>query len=84
MAEEILGQLINSPTVQFILPQAFQMTRKEWVVIKGIFERDSRARQDLKYLSQLLEKEGSEEAGSGKAANPPPPPVAHQTISPSA
>ncbi|KAK5996495.1 Transcription factor BYE1-like protein [Cladobotryum mycophilum] len=60
IAYEVLGSLINVPTVQFLLPQAFQMSRREWEVIKTIFERDTRAREDLKYLADLLEKEGAE------------------------
>ncbi|KAI5459374.1 SPOC domain-containing protein [Mariannaea sp. PMI_226] len=57
MAQEVLGPLINVPTVQFILPQAFQMSRREWEVIKGIYIRDPRAREDLPHLGALLEKE---------------------------
>lgn len=62
MAQEILGPLIKVPTVQFLLPQAFQMSRREWEVIKGIYERDERARNDLPYLGALLEKQGAEKA----------------------
>lgn len=61
IAQEVLGSLINVPTVQFILPQAFQMSRKEWEVVRGIFERDPRAREDLQHLGSLLEKESSDD-----------------------
>ncbi|KAL7800782.1 SPOC domain-containing protein [Trichoderma afarasin] len=64
-AREVLGPLISVPTVQFILPQAYQMTRREWEVIKTIIERDVRARDDLKYLADLLEKEGTGGNGNG-------------------
>lgn len=57
LAHEVLGLLINSPTMKFLLPQAYQMSRTEWEVIRGILEKDPRARDDLTYLSQLLEKQ---------------------------
>ncbi|KAM7208320.1 SPOC domain containing protein [Naviculisporaceae sp. PSN 640] len=55
IAREVLGALITSPTVSFLLPQAGQMTRKEWEVIKGIYETDPKARLDLPHLSKVLE-----------------------------
>jgi hypothetical protein len=58
VAHEILGPLILSPTVGFLLPQAQNMARREWEVIKGLYERDPRTRDDLPYLSMVLEKEG--------------------------
>lgn len=61
IAQEVLGPLISVPTVQFILPQAFQMSRKEWEVVRGILERDPRAREDLQHLGGLLEKESNDE-----------------------
>ncbi|KAK1246298.1 hypothetical protein MKX08_000100 [Trichoderma sp. CBMAI-0020] len=64
-AREVLGPLISVPTVQFILPQAYQMSRREWEVVKTIIERDPRARDDLKYLADLLEKEGAGNSGNG-------------------
>lgn len=67
-AREVLGPLISVPTVQFILPQAYQMSRREWEVVKTIIERDPRARDDLKYLADLLEKEGAGNGGSGNGA----------------
>ncbi|OLN87021.1 Transcription factor BYE1 [Colletotrichum chlorophyti] len=73
LAQEVLGPLVNSPTIKFLLPQAFQMSRKEWEVIQGILERDPRARDDLKYLSQLLEKQPPV---TGKAGDGPPPATA--------
>lgn len=69
VAQEVLGAFINVPTVQFLLPQAFQMSRREWGVIKAIYEKDPRARDDLQYLSVLLEKE----AGPGGSAQNAPP-----------
>ncbi|KAL7941369.1 SPOC domain-containing protein [Trichoderma barbatum] len=68
-AREVLGPLISVPTVQFILPQAYQMTRREWEVIKAIIERDVRARDDLKYLADLLEKEGTSGNGGNGGDN---------------
>ncbi|KAL7920292.1 SPOC domain-containing protein [Trichoderma austrokoningii] len=80
-AREVLGPLISVPTVQFILPQAYQMSRREWEVVKAIIERDPRARDDLKYLADLLEKEGARNSGTdngqgGVAATPLPQVVA--------
>jgi hypothetical protein len=60
MAQEVLGPLIHVPTAQFLLPQAFQMSRREWEVIRGIYERDQRARDDLPYLGVLVEKHAAE------------------------
>ncbi|KAK4084835.1 hypothetical protein Purlil1_10055 [Purpureocillium lilacinum] len=70
MAAEVLGPtLIAVPTVQFILPQAFQMSRREWEVVRSIYEREPRAREDLQYLGALLEKESAEQrAEHGGAA----------------
>ncbi|KAH7130006.1 transcription factor S-II, central domain-containing protein [Dactylonectria estremocensis] len=59
MAQEVLGPLVNAPTVQFLIPQAYQMSRNEWEVIKRIFVRDPRAKEDLQHLGVLLEKEGA-------------------------
>ncbi|KAK2012126.1 SPOC domain-containing protein [Colletotrichum eremochloae] len=83
LAQEVLGPLINSPTVKFLLPQAFQMSRTEWDVIRGILEKDPRARDDLTYLSQLLEKQPSV---GGKSGNGPPTaaPQSAQGVAPSA
>jgi hypothetical protein len=80
VAHEILGPLILSPTVGFLLPQAQNMARREWEVIKGLYERDPRTRDDLPYLSAVLEKEGRPaESGPAPATaqrrRPPPPPA---------
>ncbi|KAK9440532.1 Transcription factor S-II, central domain containing protein [Metarhizium brunneum] len=69
IAAQVLGDLISVPTVQFLLPQAFQMSRLEWEVIRSIYEKDPRARQDLQYLGALLEKEGSEKRTQGSAVS---------------
>ena len=53
-ARRILGDLAQAPTIGFLMPQAFQMRPLEWEVIKGILERDERARTDLTHLSQVL------------------------------
>ncbi|ODA80906.1 hypothetical protein RJ55_03866 [Drechmeria coniospora] len=68
VAREVLGAFISAPTVQFLLPQAFQMSRTEWEVIRRIYEKDHRAREDLTYLGTLLEKEGAEGMTDSKAA----------------
>ncbi|KAM5342795.1 hypothetical protein ACJ41O_013761 [Fusarium nematophilum] len=69
VAQEVLGPLITVPTVQFILPQAYQMSRREWEVVRKIFERDHRAREDLQHLGSLLEKEGADQKAEGTAAS---------------
>ncbi|KAL2169337.1 hypothetical protein VTG60DRAFT_6111 [Thermothelomyces hinnuleus] len=60
-AREVLGHLITSPTVSFLLPQAHCMSRKEWEVIKKIYEKDPRTRDELPYLSTILEREGQQQ-----------------------
>ncbi|KAK3305182.1 uncharacterized protein B0T15DRAFT_531556 [Chaetomium strumarium] len=59
MARDILGNLMTSPTVHFLLPQAHVMTHKEWGVIKKVYEKNPRARDDLSYLSECLERDDS-------------------------
>jgi len=54
IARRILGDLAQAPTIGFLMPQAFQMRPLEWEVIRGILERDDRARTDLTHLSQVL------------------------------
>ncbi|MBE3110824.1 MAG: hypothetical protein IMZ46_09995 [Acidobacteria bacterium] len=56
MAAEILGPYRASPTVQFLLPQAYQMTRSEWEIIRELLGGDERAREDLQHLSLLLDR----------------------------
>lgn len=74
MAQEVLGPLISVPTVQFLLPQAFQMSRREWEVIRSIYERDTRAREDLQHLATLLEKHNADgDNGSDSNTNSTPP-----------
>lgn len=61
MAHQVLGpELMSAATVQFLLPQAWQMTRREWEVIKNIYVKEPRAKDDLPFLGQLLEKKGKE------------------------
>ncbi|KAF4595718.1 Transcription factor S-II, central domain containing protein [Ophiocordyceps camponoti-floridani] len=55
VAREVLGPLISAPTVQFLLPQAHRMSRKEWEVVRTMYEREPRSREDLNYLGALLE-----------------------------
>ncbi|KAK0616973.1 SPOC domain-containing protein [Immersiella caudata] len=67
VAHEILGPLIMSETVGFLLPQAQKMSRSEWEVIKGLYERDPLTRHDLPHLSRVLEKEGRHASSGGSA-----------------
>ncbi|KHJ34932.1 putative spoc domain-containing protein [Erysiphe necator] len=54
--KRILGEYIESPTVAFLMPQAYQMREVEWNVIKDILRDDEKAREDLQHLSVVLEK----------------------------
>lgn len=65
LARDILGAFITAPTAQFLLPQAFQMKAREWEAVRAVYERDPKARDDLKHLSMLLEKQPPQ-------AGPPP------------
>ncbi|KAH6685092.1 SPOC domain-containing protein [Plectosphaerella plurivora] len=69
IARDVLGPFINCPTVQFLLPQAYQMTRREWEICRGVYERDPKAREDLRHLSQLLQQEGNAAAQANAAKN---------------
>lgn len=87
LAHEILGPLIDSPTVSFLLPQAHQMTRNEWEVVRMLYEREPKSREDLTHLSQLLEKEGGNNTQSQAPQPPlrshvPPPPQPPITLTP--
>jgi hypothetical protein len=87
IAREVLGHLITSPTVRFLLPQAHMMTRREWEVIKKIYEKDPRTRDDLPALSAILEQEGQQQKQASQPqpapqAQVPPPPHPHQSSRP--
>lgn len=56
VASNILGAFVTAPTVSFLMPQAYQMQPSEWNIIREIFEQEPKAREDLTFLSQLLEK----------------------------
>lgn len=67
MAYQILGpELMSAATVQFLLPQAWQMSRREWEVIKNIYVNEPRAKDDLPFMGQLLEKKGKETSEAGQ------------------
>jgi hypothetical protein len=68
LAKQVLGDLIGVPTVQFLLPQAFLMSRREWEVVRSIYEKDPRARHDLQYFGALLEKQGAEKTTQANPA----------------
>lgn len=84
IAREVLGPFINCPTVQFLLPQAYQMTRREWEVCRRIYERDPRARDDLKHLSNLLQMEGNNASANANSTSNPPSASPPQAAAPSA
>ena len=77
VAREILGPYITSPTVSFLMPQAAIMSRSEWHLIRRIYERDQRSREDLGYLNSVLEREPVDQ--NNKAAAAPATPAATGT-----
>ncbi|KAA8565474.1 hypothetical protein EYC84_009333 [Monilinia fructicola] len=52
VALRILGEYSRAPTVSFLMPQAYQMRDLEWQAIRSILERDEKAQNDLKHLSE--------------------------------
>jgi hypothetical protein len=66
LAAEVLGPFISAPTMAFIMPQAFQMTRQEWENIRAILEREEKSRSDLGLLGHLIGL-SMEEATKGRA-----------------
>jgi hypothetical protein len=68
IAYGILGELKTAPTLQFLLPQAYQMRDREWMVIKSILESDEKARYDLNHLSTMIEIRGREREQSNAGA----------------
>lgn len=57
-AREILGPYFNSPTAAFLMPQAAAMQPSEWHIVRGIFDREPQARDNLQALSELIAKAG--------------------------
>lgn len=73
VARMILGNLIESPTVQFLLPHASRMQPKEWELVRDVYLRDPAARTDLNQLSAMLAKESSaRNAERGPQQSSPP------------
>ncbi|KAB8293760.1 hypothetical protein EYC80_009245 [Monilinia laxa] len=58
VALRILGEYSRAPTVSFLMPQAYQMRDLEWQAIRSILERDEKAQNDLKHLSEVLARTG--------------------------
>ncbi|CAD6446903.1 5d98818b-d2fe-4323-88d4-d087cc568e36 [Sclerotinia trifoliorum] len=58
VALRILGEYARAPTVSFLMPQAYQMRDLEWQAIRSILERDEKAQNDLKHLSEVLARTG--------------------------
>lgn len=56
-ARSILGPFASSSTLAFLMPHAYKMQTNEWQIIRGIMERDPRARDDLAVLGSLIAKE---------------------------
>lgn len=56
-ARSILGPYQSSSTLAFLMPHAYKMQPNEWQIIRGIMEREPRARDDLGVLGSLISKE---------------------------
>lgn len=56
-ARSILGPYASSSTLAFLMPHAYKMQNNEWQIIRGIMEREPRARDDLAVLGSLISKE---------------------------
>jgi hypothetical protein len=85
VARQILGELIDSPTVHFLLPHASRMQPKEWELVRDVYLRDPAARTDLNQLSALLAKESSArnaERGPGTQQQSPPQQQQQQQLPP--
>lgn len=79
VARDILGEHISCSTVAFILPQAHAMQASEWHIVRSILDREPQARDNLKYLGELIEKEGQakqqqQQQQQQQQAAPHPPP----------
>lgn len=74
VAREILGEHISCSTVAFILPQAHAMQASEWHIVRSILDREPQARDNLKYLGELIEKEGQAKQQQQQQAAPHPAP----------
>ncbi|KUI73554.1 Transcription factor bye1 [Cytospora mali] len=85
-AREILGPYYNSPTAAFLMPQAAAMQPNEWHIVRGIFDREPLARENLQVLSELIAKAGQAKQAQAQQSppqqhqhqqHPPPPPANH-------
>lgn len=83
IAREVLGPLISSPTLAFIIPHAHRMLPKEWHLIRDVYERDPVSREDLNRLSSLL-AEGSRPRDDANSTGPSQPGRATQQQHPQA
>ncbi|TPX13660.1 uncharacterized protein E0L32_005863 [Thyridium curvatum] len=61
-ARNILGPFFNCPTAGFLMAQAHNMQPNQWNLIRDIYEREPRAREDLQYFSSQIEKAGQHRA----------------------
>jgi hypothetical protein len=66
IAHQVLGPHIRVSTVHYLLPQAWQMSQREWEIIRDIYDNDVRARDDLKYLGTLIENHTAQAAAAKK------------------
>ncbi|ROV87871.1 hypothetical protein VSDG_09553 [Cytospora chrysosperma] len=75
-AREILGPYFNSPTAAFLMPQAAAMQPNEWHIVRGIFDREPMARDNLQVLSELIAKAGQAKQAQSQQSPPQPAPTA--------
>ncbi|RFU74559.1 tgs1 uanosine synthase [Trichoderma arundinaceum] len=68
IARDILGPLIDAPTVQLLLPQAGQIPQAVWELTRKVLEQNPQAREDVSLLTKLLAEE-SQMVGGDNMAN---------------
>ncbi|KAK7742393.1 Transcription factor bye1 [Cytospora paraplurivora] len=73
-ARDILGPYFNSPTAAFLMPQAAAMQPNEWHIVRGIFDREPQARDNLQVLSELIAKAGQAKQPQSQQYPPQQPP----------
>lgn len=57
LAHEVLGpELIKAPSLAFLLPQAWKLSRDKWELLRAFLEKESRAREDAQYLKQFVKE----------------------------
>lgn len=56
-AREILGPYALSTNAQFLMPHAYRMDISEWQTIRNVMEKDPKARDDLRHMGLIIQRE---------------------------